>query len=770
MNKKRFPLNLFIFFLMSSIIIAAYIGVNRTNFTYSDSKKIENGIFNLDDSVAFNKKLFLIEGDVEFYWKKLLTPSDFDSTKHQIPDGYIKIPGIWNGFNYEEERIKGIGYATYRFIINVPTDQQYGLRIKEFKTSYTMWINGKLVAHAGKVGTTKEECAPSWKRNECFVESENKQLEVIIQVANFLHRKGGVEYAIVFGSSENIIKYKNNDLIFSSLLLGFLIMLSLYHFILYIFRPKDKSMLIFSSISFFIALRLITTNEILVDIIPNINWLFGVRLEYLSYQIVLPLMYSFFYSFYKDLISKKIEQIVIWVTVLFCFIVIFTPVSFFSYTPLVFQFFLLIIAIYMLVILFIASIQKRDYALIFLTGYIIFFVIIINDMLYYNKYANSGFLIHFGLFTLALSQSNVLSQRFSRAFNSIESLTKELEYYNKQLEETVEERTQQILDQKEEIEEQSQQLAIANENLQELNAFKDSLTQMIVHDLKNPLNIVLNFSENQRVIYAGNQMLNLVQNLLDVQRHEKSNMNLELHETSLSEIINKALYQVNYLIEEKNIDLKVDLQNDIFINVDSEIIIRVIVNLLSNALKFTPSSGSISITTIKNDKNISIGISDSGSGIPENQKELVFQKFGQYMINRVGKSGSTGIGLAFCKMAIEAHKGKIDFHSKLGKGTTFTVDFPLTIDYAMPENKVQAISTKTVSNSFHLSDEEKTILNDTVNLLSDIKIYEISKIKILLSKFENHPNNNIQKWARGVKKSSINGDLQQYKQYLNLEK
>lgn len=770
MIKKKFPLNLFIFLLMSFVLILAYTGIQQTNFSYSNSEQIENGILVLYDAETFNDKLFILEGDVEFYWEKLLTPSDFALPNQQVPNGYIKIPGIWNNFEYQGEKLNGIGYATYRFIINVPTEQQYGLRIKEFKTSYTMWVNGKLVAQAGKVGVTKEESAPSWKRNECFVESINKQLEVVIQVANFVHRKGGAENAIVFGSSANIIKYKKNDLIFSSLLLGFLIMLSLYHFILYIFRPKDKSMLIFSSISFFIALRLITTNEILIDVLPNINWLFSVRIEYLSYQIVLPLMYSFFYPFYKDLISKKIEQIVIWVTVVFCIIVIFTPVSFFSYTPLVFQFFLLIIAIYMLVMLSIASIQKREYALIFLVGYIIFFVIIINDMLYYNKYANSGFLIHFGLFTLALSQSNVLSQRFSRAFNSIESLTKELESYNKQLEETVKERTQQIFEQKEEIEEQSQQLTIVNQNLQELSVFKESLTQMIVHDLKNPLNIVLNFSKNQRVVYAGNQMLNLVQNLLDVQRYEKNNMNLTLNETPLNEIIDKALYQVNYLIEEKNIDLKIFLQNDILIHVDTEIMTRVIVNLLSNALKFTPCSSSISITTIKSDKNISISISDSGPGIPEDQKELVFQKFGQYIVSRVGKSGSTGIGLAFCKMAIEAHKGKIDFHSKLGKGTTFIIDFPLTNDYAMPEQKTQTIKTKTESSPLELSDQEKTILHDTGSLLNEVKIYEISKIKLLLSIFEDHPNNNIRKWAKGIKRSTINGDLQQFNQYLKLLK
>ena len=273
---------------------------------------------------------------------------------------------------------------------------------------------------------------------------------------------------------------------------------------------------------------------------------------------------------------------------------------------------------------------------------------------------------------------------------------------------------------------------------------------MIIHDLKNPLNIVLNFSKDQRVIFAGSQMLNLVHNLRDVQRYEHSEMKLQRNNVSLSNLLNDAVTQLNFQIEEKNIHFEMNQESDFTLFADKDIMNRVFVNLLSNALKFTPAEGKVSILVKEHKSLIEICIKDSGPGIPEDQRSLIFEKFGQFISRRSGKLGSSGLGLTFCKMAIEAHGGTINFISVLGKGTSFCVKLPINsnskIAVEMPKEKYHF---KTVYD-IDFSEDEKLILKSIIDQLARVEIYEISKIRKLLISIEDSESENISLWIKDL--------------------
>lgn len=770
MKRKNEALYFFLIILLFATAFTAYFEFNNKRIQFISEHPLSKGLLDLSEVDFEQQLLSIIEGEAEFYWNQLISPADFEADSTLKPDGYIHIPGVWNSFMSEGKKIGGFGYATYRFTIKVKEDGLYGIRVQEFDSSYEMWANKKHVASAGKVGKTPLTSKPNWKRNEVLIESEDQEIEVIIHISNFVHRKGGAEDRMYFGLAENILTNKKRQVLIGSFLLGFLVMLSIYHAALYFFRRKDISLLLFSALAFFIALRLMSTGEkLMLDLFPDINWFLAIRIEYISYKMALPLMFAFFYSFYKELMSVRIVNIIYSLAVIFCLIVLVTPVRIFSYTPLIYQGFIALGAIYMLVVLIRATLLKKENAFIFLTGYILFFVIMVNDILFYNKLINTAFLMHFGLFVLAFSQSIVLSKKFSTAYTRIEELTWTLEEYNRELEKTIESRTIQIKSQKEEIEHQAEKLKIANSNLLEISAFKESITQMIIHDLKNPLNIVLNFSKDERVVFAGTQMLNLVHNLLDVQRYEKSKMALTLEYVSVNEMIKKAIYQMNYLIQEKSIKLETSLKSDLMIHADAEIINRVFINLLSNALKFTPNRGTITINSAVKNNKVKICFSDTGPGIPEDQKELVFQKFGQYMVNRMGKSGSTGIGLAFCKLAMEAHQGMIDFESKLGKGTVFCCYFPVSSINSkteMNQNMTEYVDIKPIS----FTSEEKEVLAEIIVALESIEIYEISKIKYLISKINPNQSENLSLWVNRIRKAIINADQVLFTNLINMTK
>lgn len=114
---------------------------------------------------------------------------------------------------------------------------------------------------------------------------------------------------------------------------------------------------------------------------------------------------------------------------------------------------------------------------------------------------------------------------------------------------------------------------------------------------------------------------------------------------------------------------------------------RILVNLLANALKFTPSNGVVTVmanqtndleNSTRNDRpGIVISVSDTGEGIPPEDRERIFEKFGQVESRRAGRKMSTGLGLTFCKLAVEAHGGHIWVESEMGKGSTFHFSLPL---------------------------------------------------------------------------------------------
>jgi len=198
------------------------------------------------------------------------------------------------------------------------------------------------------------------------------------------------------------------------------------------------------------------------------------------------------------------------------------------------------------------------------------------------------------------------------------------------------------------------------EKLLELDKFKEGLTGMIVHDLKNPLNAIMGissmFQEDEMwliVNSAGNQMLNLVLNILDVQKFENTDVKLNLTESTAFSLASEACKQVALLVRQKNLDLNLQIDPNIVVNSDQEIIIRVFVNILTNAIKYTHSGGKITIKSegviytkdeivnsnflhpkIKKELNSSmpvciITVSDTGQGIPEEKQYLVFEKFGR---------------------------------------------------------------------------------------------------------------------------------------------
>jgi signal transduction histidine kinase len=226
----------------------------------------------------------------------------------------------------------------------------------------------------------------------------------------------------------------------------------------------------------------------------------------------------------------------------------------------------------------------------------------------------------------------------------------------------------------------------------ELEELRDSLMHMIVHDLRTPLTSIIGSLQTvmdtdydaeitvefvPAALASADVLLEMVNTLLDINKMESGAMDLELELASFPEVADKALAQVRGLAHEHNHELTAELDPDCPpIRADADKLRRVVVNLLGNAIKFTPDGGHIKLTARCEDEGLTFSVIDDGPGIPADDRERIFEKFGQARARQAGHRQSTGLGLTFCKMVAEAHGGRIWAESEVGQGSTFSVFIP----------------------------------------------------------------------------------------------
>ena len=227
-----------------------------------------------------------------------------------------------------------------------------------------------------------------------------------------------------------------------------------------------------------------------------------------------------------------------------------------------------------------------------------------------------------------------------------------------------------------------------------LERMREDLTYMIVHDLRNPLSSVMSslhmihdaFTERDQTVpvlqllgiamRSGNKLYRLIDSLLDLGRMESGEA--ELHKTLVSPkaLIQEAMEQVQPLALSRGQTLTVQIATDPpKILADEGLILRVLTNLMDNAIKFTSYSGRISIGAEQMENQVQFAVTDTGLRIPIESRLRIFDRFAR-LEGAEGVKG-TGIGLAFCKLAVEAHAGRIWVESKEGHGATFYFTLPL---------------------------------------------------------------------------------------------
>lgn len=235
-----------------------------------------------------------------------------------------------------------------------------------------------------------------------------------------------------------------------------------------------------------------------------------------------------------------------------------------------------------------------------------------------------------------------------------------------------------------------EQLQSNYRKLQEVEKLRDDMRNMIVHDLRTPLTAVIigvemlgkfgALSDTQRELIAiaarsGKTLLEMINDLLDVEKMESGTTRLEYRELSAAALVAGAIGQVAALANDGQVALVTEIPSALpAFSGDENKLSRTLVNLIANAIKFTPG-GTVTISASSDDdQTMRFAVRDTGPGIPAEAFERIFEKFGQ--LDSHTKVG-TGLGLAFCKLAVEAHGGQIQVESTPGSGSTFSFTIPI---------------------------------------------------------------------------------------------
>lgn len=329
----------------------------------------------------------------------------------------------------------------------------------------------------------------------------------------------------------------------------------------------------------------------------------------------------------------------------------------------------------------------------------------------------------------------------------------------RELEEQVAARTQQVVAQKDQIEGQAEALQSANQQLVRLDEFKQDMTGMIVHDLKNPLNAILSGldgrleTSNRSVLRkSARQMLYLVMNILDVQKFEQAQMIPDRRPCALHDLAAGAVDQVSFLTGGRRVENR--LSQSGWVLADPGIIDRVLVNFLTNAIKFTNDSGHITLQQSGDSADwIRIEIVDNGKGISAVDQEHIFERFGQAEVRDSGRTGSTGLGLSYCELAVVAHGGEIGVESAVGQGTTFW----FTLARAVESGKAVDAQLRSGSGaelgvaSIQLTAAEHERFMPLLAQLIDTPAYKVTALNRLLEEVDCDVGAPAQEWLAAVR-------------------
>lgn len=408
--------------LISTAVIAAWLLLFPPAVVSKGTPRhpvAENGVLDLRNWDFDRQGPVRLSGEWAFFWEYF---APLTKAEPAAPGPvWVRLPASWTTHKIDGKALPGDGFATYRLRIQLPENPPpLALKFLDMATAFRVYANKKEVYRAGIPGKNRQTTTPAYRPEVVPVSASLREIELVIHAANFDHWQGGMWEPVFLGAAKELHRMREKRLFTDAILFGAIFIMAIYHLCLYRFRPEDRSTLFLGLFCLMIAVRPISHGErFLLEAAPWLSYDLLMRLNYISFYFCVPLFTLFTRCLFPREVSKTVATLVALAGGLASvFTAVTVPRLFSGLMPLL-QGATLLLLCYGAWAVSQAIRRKKKEAVIFLAGFAIFTLTILNDVLYSRQMIYTTQLVPFGLFVFILCQAILISRRFSRAFFTV---------------------------------------------------------------------------------------------------------------------------------------------------------------------------------------------------------------------------------------------------------------------------------------------------------------------------------------------------------------
>jgi signal transduction histidine kinase/DNA-binding response OmpR family regulator len=646
--------------LISFLVLS---GVYSLTLPKADMPVAIGGVLDLSDWDFRNNGFVSLNGEWEFYEGVLLEPDDFHNPARASPH-YMKVPGIWKG--HASDVGGGMarkGAGTYRLHVKLgQASGEYGIKSANIWMAHRLYIDGRLAGQSGAPAASDVEHKPGNTPYIKFISTDRTEMEIVLQVANYVFPNGGIVQSIQFGLQEHI--HRLGLIAFGAELsvLVMLLLFSVYHISIYAMRVKEKEYL-YSGLYFLVLTGslLMSGEKLFMQLFPEVPFEVSYKLQdFLGFGSIV-ILAAFLHQIDRRIIGNRQLWGFIIPLQAFLLTILLLPYSVYTYAEPVFWIYShVVMGLIAARIAYLCYRNKADglerRELVLLLGAIVSLLVMLTDgLLYASNATNSEIIGKLSLLGFISFMNVMLALRFARAYDRLEGLSR------------------QLLRQ---------------------DQFKDEFLAKTSHELKTPLHGILNISahlldgkegelsprQQRNLALIKNvsvKLASLVHDLLDVVQLKHGEIRLRSSIVDMRVVSQIVCEVLQFEVEGKDVRLSNRVGANTMALADENRVHQVLYNLIHNAIKHT-EKGSIEIASGYADGFVYISVEDTGTGIPEERHEEIFGYFERSdPLPPDGYSGM-GLGLYISRQLVERMGGRIRVAwSEPGRGTRVVFTLPL---------------------------------------------------------------------------------------------